>query len=409
MPKFRYKTQDKSGKIEEAVIEAPDRFAVYKEVRKEGRTVMSVTEESAGGSMKRFFDMEYVNSLIGRVKIAEKIILTRNLAAMIEAGLVLSRALDVMERQTKNAKLKTVLRDINARVKKGDTFSESLSKFPKIFSPLFVSMVRAGEESGSLADSLHVVGEQMDKAYTLKKKVRGAMVYPAIIISAMIVIGIFMFIFVVPTLSSTFNELGAELPASTQAIISISEFLNDHTFSSIGLLIGTILLFILGLRTENGRRMFEWVLLRIPIIGELVREINSARTARTFSSLLASGVDVVEALSITKDVVQNSYFKDVIGQAEKEIQKGAPISKIFIQNEKLYPVLFAEIVAVGEETGKLSEMLEQVAFFYEREVEQKTKDMSTIIEPFLMLIIGGGVGFFAISMISPIYSLSETI
>lgn len=409
MPKFRYKTQDKSGKIEEAVIEAPDRFAVYKEVRKEGRTIVSVTEASAGVGMKNLFDMEYLNALIGRVKIAEKIILTRNLGAMIEAGLVLSRALDVMERQTKNAKLKSVLRDINAHVKKGDTFSESLARYPKIFSPLFVSMVRAGEESGSLAESLRVVGEQMDKSYTLRKKIKGAMVYPAIIISAMIIIGIFMFIFVVPTLSSTFEELGAELPASTQAIINISNFLNEHTFSAIGLMIGAIVLFVMGLRTKSGTRIFEWVLLRTPIIGELTREVNSARTARTFSSLLSSGVDIIEALSITKDVVQNSYFKDVIEQAEKEIQKGAPISKIFVQNDKLYPVLFSEIVAVGEETGKLSEMLEQVAVFYEREVEQKTKDMSTVIEPFLMLIIGAGVGFFAISMISPIYSLSETI
>ena len=206
MPKFRYKTQDKGGRIEESVIEAPDRFAVYKQVRKEGRTVVSVTEEGVSGGAVRFLNMEYLNSLIGNVKTSEKIILTRNLSAMIGAGLVLSRALDVMERQTKNAKLRSILHSINTDVKKGETFSDALKKFPKVFSPLFISMVRAGEESGSLGESLDVVGEQMDKSYLLRKKIKGAMVYPAIIITAMFIIGIFMFIFVVPTLSQTFTE-----------------------------------------------------------------------------------------------------------------------------------------------------------------------------------------------------------
>ena len=409
MPTFRYKLTDTEGNSEEATIEAPDRFAVYKQVRKEGKTIVSVVEEGSGGSAKRFFDLAYLNSLVGRVKIDEVVMLTRNLAAMIEAGLVLSRALNVMERQTKNAKLKMILADIETHVKKGEPFSDSLEKYPKVFSPLFIAMARAGEESGSLSDSLHVVGEQMDKSYLLKKKIKGAMIYPAIILIAMVVIAILMMIYIVPTLSQTFKELGAELPATTQSVIAVSDFMVAHTFATIGLLVGVVLLFIWGLRTKRGSRMFEWFILHIPIIGTLVREVNSARTARTFSSLLSSGVEILEALSITKDVVQNSYFKDVIGMAEAEIQTGAPISKVFIEHDHLYPVLFGEIVSVGEETGKLSDMLSQVALFYEREVDQKTKDMSTIIEPFLMIFIGTGVGFFALSMISPIYSLSSSI
>ena len=410
MPIFRYKLVDADGTSEEATIEAPDRFAVYKQVRKEGKTIVSVVEEGAPGQgAKRFFNVEYLNSLIGRVKLDEVVMLTRNIAAMLEAGLVLSRALNVMQRQSKNAKLKAVLADIEAHVKKGEPFSDALEKYPKIFSPLFIAMARAGEESGSLADSLRVVGEQMDKSYLLKKKIKGAMIYPAIILFAMVVIAILMMIYIVPTLSQTFKELGADLPSTTQAVISVSDFMVAHTFSTIGLMVGVVILFIYGLRTKRGSRMFEWFILRVPIIGTLVREVNSARTARTFSSLLTSGVEIIEALSITKDVVQNSYFKDVIAKAEAEIQTGAPISKVFIENEKLYPVLFGEIVSVGEETGKLSDMLGQVALFYEREVDQKTKDMSTIIEPFLMIFIGTGVGFFALSMISPIYSLSNTI
>jgi len=410
MPKFKYKTQDKKGKTEEAVIEALDRFAVYKQVRKEGRTIVSVTEVGGGGAgFSRFLSMEHINVLMGKVKIKDKIMLTKNMAAMISAGLTLSRAIDVMQKQTKNVKLKDILQKINGDIKKGDTFSSALAKFPKEFSQLFVSMVRAGEESGSLAESLTVVGDQMDKAYLLKKKVKGAMMYPAIVISAMIIIGILMMIYVVPTLTATFSDLGAELPASTKAIIAVSDFLVANTIMAFGLLFGLVISFVYGIRTKRGSRMFEWTILHMPLIKNLVKEFNAARTARTFSSLITSGVDIVSALTITKDVVQNSYFKDVLEKVEKEIQKGAPISKVFIENEGLYPVLFSEMIAVGEETGKLSAMLNDVANFYEREVDQKTKDMSTIIEPFLMITIGAGVGFFAISMISPIYSLSETI
>jgi type IV pilus assembly protein PilC len=409
MPTFRYKTQGKKGDIEESTIEAPDRFAVYRQVRKEGRTVVSVVQEGGVKDFKKWLDMERINAFIGRVKLSEVIMLTKNLSAMIEAGLVLSRAITIMEKQTKNAKLKVILQQINSDLKKGETFASALSKFPKVFTPLFVSMVRAGEESGSLAESLKVVGAQMDKAYLLKKKVRGAMMYPAIVIVAMIIISILMLMYVVPTLTATFADVGAELPASTKVIIALSDFLANNTIVFFALLVIFITLTAWGLKTPQGKRGFEWTILRLPIIGTLVREVNAARTSRTLSSLLVSGVEIVAALNITRDVVQNSYFKEIIEDAEGEIQKGAPISKAFLESEELYPVLFSEMIAVGEETGNLSKMLEDVAVFYEREVEQKTKDMSTIIEPILMLTIGGAVGFFAVSMITPIYSLSETI
>lgn len=409
MPKYNYKVMKKDGTIEESTTEAPDRFAVYKQVQKEGQIVVSVTEVGANKNYSKMFNMESINAKIGRVKTAEKIIFTRNVSAMLEAGLTLSRALDVMERQTNNAKLREVLSTINGHVKKGNPFYEGLEKYPKVFPPIFVAMMRAGEESGSLATSLKMVGEQMDKSYMLKKKVKGAMLYPAIIIVAMIIITILMLMFVVPTLAQTFTDLNAELPTSTKAIIGASDFLAANSILSLTVIFIVVAFFVYAFRTKQGKRAYEWTILHLPIIGTLVKEVNSARTARTFSSLLSSGVDILGALSITNNVVQNSYFKEILSKAEKEIEKGEPISKVFIENIDLYPVLFGEIIAVGEETGKLSDMLEQIAVFYEREVDQKTKDMSTIIEPFLMVLIGLGVGFFAVSMISPIYSLSGAI
>ena len=404
MAQFLYKAKNKEGDVFEKTANAKNKFELYDQVRKEGAEIIEI---HAGAKSR--FSMDRFNELFGKVKEHEKVILTRNLGAMIEAGLSLTRALTVLERQTKNQKLKTVLSGLSNDVKQGGSFNSALKKFPKVFSPLFVSMVRAGEESGKLAGSLKIVGAQLERTYTLKKKIKGALIYPGIILVAMIVIGILMLIFVVPTLTQTFDELGAELPNSTEAIIGVSAFLIENTL--IALLIPIVLgaLLFYGFRTRKGKRIFHYTLLKIPIIGELTKEIQSARTTRTLASLLSSGVEIVSAISITSEVLQNSYYRDVLMQAENNVQKGAPLSGSFVENEHLYPILVGEMISVGEETGKLPDMLMRVAEFYESEVEQKTKDMSTIIEPFLMIIIGAFVGFFALSMISPIYSLSDSI
>ncbi len=328
---------------------------------------------------------------------------------MIGAGLSLTRALTVLERQTKNQKLKIVLSGLNNDIKKGNNFHTALKKFPKVFSPLFVSMVRAGEESGKLAGALELIGSQLERAYILKKKIKGALIYPSIILIAMVIIAVLMLVFVVPTLTQTFGELGADLPKSTEFIIGLSAFFTTHTILAISIPIIFFVLISYALKTYRGKRMFHYFLLHVPIIGELVKEIQSARTTRTLASLLSSGVEIVSAISITSEVLQNSYYREVLDRAKNDVQKGTPLSGAFTDNEHLYPILVGEMISVGEETGKLPAMLLRVAEFYEQEVEQKTKDMSTVIEPFLMIIIGAFVGFFALSMISPIYSLSENI
>ncbi|MFQ5661949.1 MAG: type II secretion system F family protein, partial [Candidatus Paceibacteria bacterium] len=330
-------------------------------------------------------------------------------AVMIKAGLSLSRALSVLGKQSKNKKFQKVVKKLGASIKKGSSFHDSLSKFPKVFSPLFISMIKAGEESGGLAESLRVVGKQMELANNLKKKIKGALIYPSIIVIAMFVIGAVMLVYVVPTLSQTFKELGVELPRSTQFIIALSDFLKDNTVIALILMLFISMGAVVGFRSKKGKRMFEFAILRTPVVSGLVKQTNSARTTRTLSSLLSSGVEVVNAISITQDVIQNSYYKEVLEQSKKDIQKGRPLSKAFIENEKLYPILVGEMIAVGDETGKLSDMLFQTAEFYEDEIEQKTKNMSTIIEPFLMILIGAVVGFFAVSMVSPIYSISSGI
>jgi len=270
-------------------------------------------------------------------------------------------------------------------------------------------MVKAGEEGGTLASSLKLVSIQMNQTYILRKRVRGAMIYPAILVTLMITIAVLMLIFVIPSLTATFKDLNVPLPLSTKVIITVSDFFSAHTT----LFFTGLILFLVGgwaaFRSQKGRQIFDTTSLHIPLIGRLVKETNSARTARTLSSLLTSGVSAILAFEITGEVVQNHHYQKVLKMAGESIQKGNPLYQIFADAEKLYPAFLAEMVGIGEETGKLAEMLMEVAGFYEEEVERQTKDMSTVIEPFLMILVGLAVGFFAVSMISPIYSLSNAI
>lgn len=403
MPKFKYKIKDESG-VSESVSESHDKYALIDKLKKEGKEVISVEEVKNGG-----INIELINRFLSKVKLQEKITFSRNLSAMIDAGLSASRALKILERQTQNVKFKYVIGELIDVINKGGSLSDGMSKFPKVFSPLFVSMVRAGEESGSLTDSLNVISKQLEKSYLLRKKVKGAMIYPAIVISAMIIIAILMLIFVVPTLTATFKELGVELPGSTKMVILVSDFLSENTSVALLSIVFFVIAFIAVLRTKKGKRVAEFVVLRLPVIGKIAKQVNSARTTRTLASLLSAGVDMIEAISITKNVVQNSYYKEVLEKAEKDVQKGLPLSGVFMEREDLYPILVGEMMEVGEETGKFSDMLMRVALFYEEEVDVATKNISTIIEPALMVFIGIGVGFFALSMITPMYSLSEAI
>ncbi len=404
--KYTYTARrEENGETYRGVASAKDRFELYAYIRREGGAPISVQEDTGSSPLS----FSYWNVRFATVPEHDKIIFAHTLAAMLKAGLALSRALSVLERQNKNAKFSYVLSQVGSDVRRGETLHASLAKFPNTFSRLFISMVRAGEESGDVSGALQVVSDQMDRMYALGKKVRGALIYPAIILIAIFGIGILMMVEVVPTLAATFEELGTELPASTQAVIGLSNMLVEHTVSVILGAILAICGIVLALRTDMGRRARDTLFLRMPLIGNLVKELNAARTARTLSSLLSSGVDVISAISITHDVVQNSYFKEILKKAESGVQRGELLSKPFAANERLYPPLVGEMIAVGEETGDLPGMLTNLAVFYEEEVSRKTKDMSTIIEPFLMILIGAAVGFFAISMVQPIYSLSEAI
>jgi type IV pilus assembly protein PilC len=407
MPRFTYQGTDSHGERVEEHVEAKDRYAVYEIARGNGHAVTSISEEST--SLLGGFDFKKIEYYISRVKDDELVMVTRNLGSMLIAGLPLSRALSVIERQSKNPRLKGVMVDIRDRINKGSQFHEALSAHPKVFNNLYIAMVRAGEESGGLSDALKVLSIQMERSSSLKKKIKGAMIYPIIVITILVIIGVLMMIYVMPSITGTFKSLNVDLPMTTKILIGVSDFMVANTVLTLGTLIGSIVSFVWFLRTMPGRWTMSFLIPKLPVIGPIAKEVNAARTARTLSSLLGSGVDVIRALTITGDVVQNLYYKEIIAEAATRVEKGSPLSGVFIERSDLYPILVGEMILVGEETGDISNMLRELAVFYEGEVEQKTKDLSTIIEPILMVVIGGSVGFFALAMISPIYSISDSI
>lgn len=403
---FTYTGEDSEGKKVSNTVTADDRFKVYAIARNQGHTVSSI-EETTKYDIKRFLNVERLNYLLSRVKGDELVMMTRNFGSMLKAGLTVTRALSVIERQSSNPKLKGVIKRVVERINQGDPFFETLKEFPEVFDDLYIAMIRAGEESGNLAESLQTLAIQMERSSNLKKKIKGAMIYPSIVLSIMVIIGILMMIYVMPQITGVFKGMNKELPATTSFLISSSDFMVEYTFAVVGGLIGSVVGFLYLLRTRIGRIASSWLVVRLPIIGKLAKETNSARTARTLSSLLNSGVDVINAINITEEVLQNVFYKAILKEAAARVEKGTPLSEVFIERKDLYPILVGEMILVGEETGQISGMLGELAIFYETEVERKTKDLSTIIEPLLMVVIGGGVGFFAMALIAPIYSISD--
>ncbi len=401
MPLYKYKTTNTEGKEVEAIKEFPDKGALYAYVRKMGESIVSAEETDGKKSKLKFF------SFARKIKATDLINFANNLAVMTEAGLSVSRALSIMIKQAKNKRFIAVLEDVSASINQGETLSHALEKHSDIFSNIFISMVAAGEESGKLSYSLKTIAAQLEKSYTLTKKIKGAMIYPTVIICLMVVIGIVLMVYMVPTLTATFLGLNIELPLPTRIIIAISDFLRENI---ILVLLGLIMLVvgaITFLKTGRGGRLSDWVILHMPIFGNMSKELNAARTTRTLSSLVSSGVEIVEALRITGNVIQNSYFKEIVAESAKRVEVGELLSASL--SDKLYPIFVAEMLSVGEETGKMTDMLNNVATYYESELDQKTKDLSTIIEPFLMILIGIAVGAFAIAMLLPTYSLVDAI
>jgi type IV pilus assembly protein PilC len=406
VPKFTYTAKSYSGETKNGEAVAQDEKNLAQQLRGEGFLVTSIAlieEEKKSKSAGKFFDM------FQSVPLKEKMIFARNLSIMVASGLTVSRAISNLALQTQNKTFKKILLDIFDEVQNGKFLSEGLAKYTNVFGELFINMVRVGETAGNLDEVLKIVAVQLEKEHNLKSKVKGAMVYPAVILVVMFVIGIIMLMFVLPKLMGVFKDMDAQLPPMTQFVVNLSDALRNH-----GLLVGggfVILVLFLQyfLRQKAGKKALSWASLKFPLFSPLVKQMNCARFARIYSSLLKSGVGAVEALQIISRTLTNYYYQQALLGSVEDIQKGVSLSKILGDHPEIFPILVSQIVQVGEETGKTETVLLQLAEFYEEEVDQITKNMSSIIEPLLMVVIGGAVGFFAIAMLQPMYSLLDNI
>ncbi|MEK7559964.1 MAG: type II secretion system F family protein [Patescibacteria group bacterium] len=403
MPTFSYKAKEEDGSVAEGAESAENKFDLADLLKSRGLTVLNITE-SKESNINKIYTLAL--NLLSRITLEDKINFARNIGVMVGSGIALLRALEIELRQSSNKKFNAVLFDIINTVKGGGFFSKALGDHPKIFPKFFKEMVVTGEKSGRLEESLKIVTLQLSKDYALRKKVRGAMIYPMIVFFSMIAIAVLMLVFVVPSLVATFNELNIEIPASTSFIIFIGSFFQSHGFISIAGFSAVLYAFFYFFSTRVGKESLDYFFAYFPLIKGINKKFNAARVCRALSSLISAGVDIVESFDTTRGLVTNHLYQKTLDSAADSIKKGNPISKVFLAGDSLFPPLVGEMIAVGEETGKISLMLSELARFYESEVNTATKELSTVIEPILMIIIGAFVGFFAISMISPMYNLS---
>ena len=399
MSTFYYKARNLVGQTIEGTSEALDRFALAESLRKNGFVLFAYRLAAArkfGNIIARSF---------GRVTRAERAALSRNLSVMISAGLSLTRALEVLGKQTHNAHLRRVLAALQETVRRGKALSSGMESYPRVFSPFFRSMVAAGEESGTLGESLRLISVQLEREQALQRDLVSALLYPAIVLAALAGVGVLLLAYVIPSLSATFAELGAELPPTTRFVLLLGNGFASHRALVLAVLGVIVAAGVFFLRCRRTRILIDRAMLRLPIIGTVARNANAARAARTLSTLLTAGIPIMRALEITAGVVQNHVLKQVLMDAVRRIQRGEALSAAFLEDANDYPVLLAEMIAVGEETGKLTEVLMQTARFFEESVAATTKNLAQALEPALMIVVGVIIGFFAVSMIQPLYNI----
>ncbi len=403
MPSFFYVAKNLKGEPRSGVFEAKNEHELARILREEGYILISAKSEEEQKNKKLIFSIPFLS----RVSLVERIMFTRNLQIMIAAGVSLPRSLNILAEQSKNKKFKRVILDIREEIIKGKNFSASLKKYPNIFGELFVSMIKVGEEAGTLEEVLGVLTEQMDRDHELRSRVKGAMMYPMVVVSAMLGIGVLMMIMVVPKLAKVFSDLKMELPLTTKFILTSGTFMAKFWYIIIAVFLVLLILARMFLKTKSGKLIKDNLFLKAPILSRVTKETNSASTVRTLSSLITAGVPIVRALEVTSGTLSNVYYQKALMKAAEQVKKGNKLAEILGQYRNIYPNLVIQMISVGEETGETATILKKLADFYEEEVSNTTKNLSSIIEPILMLVIGGAVAFFAISIIQPIYGMMQ--
>ena len=402
MPIYQYTVRDATGAMRSGTSEAENQDILKKRLQEQGFTVNDVKQ--TGQSQKRKAGGGW-----GKVKLNDLSIFCRQFSTMIDAGVSLVRALDVLGEQTSNPKLKRILREIQTEVESGQTLSKSMAKYPKVFNNLFIGLVRAGEVGGVLEEALQRLSHFLEKDMELRRKVKSALTYPVIVVIVALMIVLGLCTFIVPKFIELFKDLGVkELPAPTQMLMDFSDFLKNKWY--LGLLAVAVVFWSIRLfgTTRVGRRVIDRLKLKVPVFGKLGHKICLARFSRTLSTLLVSGVPILQAMETVAGTVGNSIIAEAIMNARARVREGDRINEP-LEKSKMFPPMVVHMISIGEESGALDQMLSKIAEFYEGEVESQLQSLTAAIEPVMIVFLGITVGFIVISLMLPMVAVIENL
>lgn len=407
MANFSYTARDKFGSISKGSVFGADRAAAAASLIEKGFTPILLKEEGLAAAGGKGFKLA-LPGLGNKIKLTDKVIFSRQFATMINAGVPIVQSLSILKEQTSSKAFKTVLGDLAKKVQGGTTLSNAMAVHPHAFSPVYINMVRAGESGGILDEVLERLATQQEKDAAIVSKVRGAMIYPSVIVTVTVGAFVFLMTGIVPKMAEVFEQFGTELPAYTRAMLATSKFMTQNGILLLGITIGSVIAISRWRKTKAGRKAIDNLILRAPIFGPIVRKVNVARFARTFGSLMTSGISVLDALRTTGMALGNSVYQDDVLKLATAVQNGKTISEP-LRNNSNFPPIVGQMITVGEETGKLDEILIKVATFYENEVDAVISNITSIIEPIMIVVIGGMIGSIVISVLGPLGNLSNAI
>jgi len=399
MKRFIYKAKTRDGLDKKGRVEARDIVSAVGVLREKGWVVVTIQplgETSGISSVMKMFE---------KVKINDVVTFTRQLSTMIASGLPLTEALSVLEMQTSPA-MARVIGEVLQDIQGGTSIAEALQKHDKVFSKVYISLVKAGEAAGVLESVLKRLATNMEKEKEFRAKTKGALIYPALVTGGMFLVAIVMMVFVIPKLTSMYDDFGAELPLPTRILMGVSGMFTSYWYIMLALAVGGVVGFRSWVKTELGRFAWDSLMLKMPVFGKLKTNTLLAETARTLGLLVGAGISILEALEIVAEAMTNVVYSQAIATTSEEVKKGIPFS-IALTREGVFPPLLPNMVAVGEETGKMDSVLLKVSKYFEDEAEQTIKNLTTALEPLIMIVLGLGVGFLVVAIIMPIYGLTN--
>jgi type IV pilus assembly protein PilC len=401
METYAFKAIDVAGIPSRGEVEAESKQAVTDQLKARGLIVLDIDSKRASKEL----NLEFLQ----RVKLRDLAVLTRQLATMITSGVTILRALYVLEGQTEAKLLRETLTKVRKDVEAGLALSDAIERHPKVFSPLYVAMIRSGETGGMLEDSLQRISDQLEKEDALRRQVRAAMVYPAVVISFALIVMLALVAFIVPVFAKVFKETGGQLPSLTKFTVGMSDLLTHRWYLLILIVAGIVFGFVKWKKSSWGRPQWDTFKLRVPMkIGDTVQKIALARWSRTFSALVSSGVPILQAIDIVGKTAGNAVVERSMAQVTESVKRGGTIAAP-LKNASVFPAMVVDMISVGEETGALDTMLTKVADFYEEEVAAAVKAITSILEPVMIIGVGAIVGFVVISMYLPLFKVYDQI